>query len=295
MGIIIYSVANYERGFGRAMEIISGKAIADEIKASLKQKTSLAQISPCLGIIDVGDNRENALYINLKKAAVNEIGGTARVIRLSGEASRAEVLAAILELNQDQTVHGILLQLPLPAHLEADREVFLEAIASRKDVDGFSPRNRGLLMGAQPDFVSCAALACMDISRRYMSPLKGKKVLLIGESFDVIQPLALMFIKEACAVTIKPDFDPSDLEGIDISVIEAGKPLLVGPQGVKPGALLIDAGFHWHQERACGNIDTGKMAELNGYLLPVPGGMGPLLIAKLMENLTQAAGARPGE
>jgi methylenetetrahydrofolate dehydrogenase (NADP+)/methenyltetrahydrofolate cyclohydrolase len=274
------------------MEIISGKAIADEIKAKLKSSNTSAGISPCLAVIDVGDNKENALYIGLKKAAVEAIGGITRIIELDQETNREQVLEKIQALNRDAAVDGILLQLPLPDGLEPYREDFLEAITPHKDVDGFCPRNRGLLMGAEPDFISCAALACMDISRRYMSPLPGKRVLLVGNSFDVIQPLALMFIKAVCSVSIIPRYYPAALQDVDIVIIEKGTPLSVNQEGVKSGALLIDAGFHWHQERVCGNIDREAMAKVEGYLLPVPGGMGPLLIAQLMVNLSQAAQKR---
>lgn len=271
------------------MKIISGKEIADEIKARLKESNIRAEISPCLAVIDVGENKENTLYIGLKKKAVDEIGGTTRVININGDASREEVLEKIKDLNRDVEVHGILLQLPIPESLEPYREDFLEAIAPNKDVDGFCPRNRGLLMGADPDFISCAALACMDISRRFMSPLTGKKILLVGDSFDVIQPLALMFIKEACNVSVIPEYHFEDIEDIDIAIVEKGSPMVVKQEGIKKGALLIDAGFHWHQERVCGNVDRDAVSGVDGYLLPVPGGMGPLLIAELMENLTKAA------
>lgn len=271
------------------MEIISGKKIADEIKAGLKVSNAKAGISPCLAVIDVGENKENALYISLKEKAVAEIGGKTRIIKINGDADRQEVLDKIQELNQDKEVNGILLQLPLSVSLEPYREDFLEAIVPYKDVDGFCPRNRGMLMGADPSFISCAALACMDISRRFMSPLTGKKILLVGESFDVIQPLALMFIKEACSVSVVPEYDPSVIANIDIAVIEKGSPLVVKGEGIKNGALLIDAGFHWHEERTCGNVDREAVTGLEGYLLPVPGGMGPLLIAQLMVNLSQAA------
>lgn len=271
------------------MEIISGISLADQIKANLKTANTLVGISPCLAIIDVGENQENKLYIGLKEAAAQAIGGTTRTIQLARDAEREEVLEKIRALNCDPAVSGILLQLPLPAPLETYREDFLEAIAPHKDVDGFCPRNRGLLIGAEPDFISCAALACMDVSLRYKSPLADKKILLVGNSFDVIQPLALMFIKVGCEVSVIPDYYPAAMQDIDIAIIENGSPQLVNQTGVKPGALLIDAGFHWHQERVCGNIDREALGEVEGYLLPVPGGMGPLLIAQLMVNLSQAA------
>jgi 5,10-methylene-tetrahydrofolate dehydrogenase/Methenyl tetrahydrofolate cyclohydrolase len=272
------------------MEIISGKNIADEIKHDLKEANSRAGISPCLMVIDVGENRENSLYIGLKKTAVELIGGRTRINKLATEASREELLSIIQTGNDDKDIHGILLQLPLPASLEPYREEFLQAISPQKDVDGFNPYNRGMLMGAEPYFISCAAQACMDISRRYKSPLSGQKVLLIGDSFDVIQPLALMYIKEGCQVTIAPEYQPSMMQDVDIAVVEKGAPLSINQEGVKPGALLIDAGFHWHENRTCGNVDKEAVAGTYGFLLPVPGGMGPLLIAQLMVNLCKAAG-----
>ena len=271
------------------MQIISGKTIADEIKVKLKESNGAAGISPCLAIINIGDNKENLLYIGLKKTAVDAIGGQSRIINLAEDTQPEQLLEIIQDLNRDAGVDGILLQLPLSPALEAYREEFLQAIVSHKDVDGFSPLNRGLLMGAEPAFISCAAMACMDVCHKYLKSLEGKKVLLVGNSFDVIQPLALMFIKEACEVNIIPRYYPAAMQDIDIAVVEHGAPLVVKKQGIKPGALLIDAGFHWHQEKVCGNVDRDELADAEGYLLPVPGGMGPLLIAQLMENLCKAA------
>ncbi|MDD3364473.1 MAG: bifunctional 5,10-methylenetetrahydrofolate dehydrogenase/5,10-methenyltetrahydrofolate cyclohydrolase [Syntrophomonas sp.] len=271
------------------MEVISGKAIADEIKAGLKESNAQAGICPCLALIDVGDNQENSLYIGLKKKAIDAIGGNARIIKLSEDTKREDLLEEIKNLNQDKEVNGILLQLPIPETLEPFREEFLEAIAPNKDVDGFGPNNRGRLMGGEPSFISCAALACMDICHRYMSPLAKKKVLLVGDSFDVIQPLALMFMEELCEVTIIPQYYPDAMDDIDIAIVEKGTPLMVKNQSVKAGGLLIDAGFHWFQDRTVGNVDRDSVAGVEGYLLPVPGGMGPLLIAHLMRNLSQAA------
>ncbi len=272
------------------MEIISGKTISDEIRAVLKEKNARTGTCPCLAIIDVGNNQENALYIGLKQSAIDAIGGKAKIIKMPEDTRRESLLEQIRNLNQDREVDGILLQLPIPDSLEPFREEFLEAIAPYKDVDGFSPVNRGRLMGAEPSFISCAALACIDICHRFRSPLAHQKVLLVGDSFDVIQPLALMFIKELCEVAIIPQYYPEAMQDIDIAIIEKGTPHLVDHQGVKAGALIIDAGFHWFQDRTCGNVDRDGMAGVEGHLLPVPGGMGPLLIAHLMKNLSQASG-----
>jgi len=274
------------------MEIISGRKIADEIQSSLKAANQVKKLVPYLAVIDIGEFKENNIYIDLKRRAVESIGGMTRIVKLKTETSREEVLEIIRDLNQDNSVDGILLQLPLPTNLDTDRELFLEAIAWEKDVDGFSPCNRGRLMGTQPEFVSCAALACLDVCRSYMDSLAGKKALLVGNSFDVIQPLALLLIKERCLVCIEPEYRPGSLAGADIAIIEAGTPLMIGPQDLKSPILMIDAGFHWFQDKACGNIDREAVAAQEGYLLPVPGGLGPLLIAHLMVNLSRAAGRK---
>lgn len=274
------------------MEIISGRKIADEIQLALKSGNRVKELAPCLAVIDVGEFKDNEVYINLKRKAVESIGGTTRIVKLKAQASRAEVLEIIRYLNQDDSVDGILLQLPLPAHLDAERDLFLEAIAGEKDVDGFSPCNRGRLMGNQPEFVSCAALACLDVCRRYLGSLAGKKALLVGNSFDVVQSLALLLIKEGCSVCIEPEYKPEALTGADIAVIEAGTPLMIGSKDLNSKILMIDAGFHWFQDKACGNIDREAVAAQEGYLLPVPGGLGPLLIAHLMVNLSRAAGRK---
>jgi methylenetetrahydrofolate dehydrogenase (NADP+) / methenyltetrahydrofolate cyclohydrolase len=274
------------------MEIISGKTIADEIKDHLKQSNQKNRCSPCLAIIDIGDFKDNEIYINLKRAAVEAIGGITRTVKLGSDTELEQVLEIIRGLNRDAMVDGILLQLPMPPHLEEQREILLDAITPDKDVDGFCPHNRGLLMGSEPEFASCAAMASLDICRRYASPLADKKALLVGRSFDVIQPLALLLLKEGCSVCITPHYAPEVLEGKDIVVVEEGGPHLVKTRDIKNPLLLIDAGFYWSQDKACGNVDKEGLADRAGYLLPVPGGLGPLLIAQLMVNLSRAAGRR---
>jgi len=271
------------------MEIISGKQLADTIRSELKASNLKNGLSPCLAMLEIGGIQENTTYINLKQTAVKEIGGEARLISIPGNASPVEVLAIIGELNHDRMVHGILLQLPVPVELEPYKELFLEEIVPYKDVDGFCPRNRGLLLGSKPDFISCAAEACLDVARRCFTKLAGRRVLLVGNSFDVIQPLVLLFIKEESHVTVLPDYNPEQAMDCDIIIIEHGHPLEVTSQGIKDGALVIDAGFHWFNNRTCGNVDREAMINLEGYLLPVPGGLGPLLIAHLMQNLCRAA------
>lgn len=274
------------------MQLISGKDFSNEIRNRLKEANAQEGLQPCLAIINIGDDKENLIYIGLKESAVTAIGGTTRLVTLPASVQKQEVMAQIEALNQDDKVDGILFQLPVPKGLQAYQDEFLSAIDPAKDVDGFHPVNMGRLLGENPGFISCAALACMDISQQYAAPLAGKKVLLVGNSFDVIKPLALMFTRESCQVLIAPAYKAALMEGIDIAVIEHGGPQIVKAAGIKDGALIIDAGFYYDQNHLYGNVDKEAVAALNGHLLPVPGGMGPILVAKLMENLCLAA--RPG-
>jgi methylenetetrahydrofolate dehydrogenase (NADP+)/methenyltetrahydrofolate cyclohydrolase len=274
------------------MELISGKDFSNEIRSRLKETNTRDGLQPCIAIMNVGDDKENLIYIGLKENAVDAMGGKTRIVNLPIHTEKQEILDQIAALNQDAEVDGILFQLPLPDKLKPYQEEFLTAIDPDKDVDGFHPVNMGRLMGGNPVFVSCAALACMDISQRYAAPLAGKKVLLVGDSFDVIQPLALMFTQAACQVLIAPKYKPALMGDIDIAVIEKGGPNIVKVTGIKEGALIIDAGFYYEQTNLYGNIDKESLAGVKGHLLPVPGGMGPILIAKLLENLSQAARKR---
>ena len=271
------------------MEIISGKAFADGIKARLKESNEERGKSPCLAIMNIGDDKENLLYIGLKENAVKSIGGTTRIVNLPAESSREEVLAQIKLLNEDPGVDGILLQLPVPEKLQLFRDEFLETINPDKDVDGFNPLNRGKLLGGSPRFVSCAALAVMDICHTYVPALAGKKALLVGDSFDMIQPLALLLMAEGCQVLVIEQYYPQALNDVDIAVIDKGRAKIVKGEGIKPGLLLIDAGFYYDADNLYGNVDKDSVAPVEGYHLPVPGGMGPILIAKLLENLCKAA------
>lgn len=252
----------------------------------MKQKA----LSPCLAMLVLGNDPATLSYIRLKERAVQAIGGISCVINLPADTTEQSLLAEIDRLNADIKVDGILLQLPLPEHLAAKQDTFLAAIHPEKDVDGFSPQNRGLLLGgSSAGFVSCAALACMEVCHRYAEPLKGKQVLLVGDSFDLIQPLALLFMNEGCSVQIEPSYQEGCLEKADIAIIEKSEALMVKTAAAGKNALLIDAGFHWLDNRTVGNIDSEALSAADGFLLPVPGGMGPILIAKLMENLCRAA------
>jgi methylenetetrahydrofolate dehydrogenase (NADP+)/methenyltetrahydrofolate cyclohydrolase len=271
------------------MEVINGSDIAAEIRQQLKEENLREGISPLLAIIVVGDDKESLVYVGLKTSAVEATGGKNRLLQLDADIDREALLQKIENLNQDETVDGILLQLPLPQHLELYRDEFLKAIDPEKDVDGFNPENMGRLICGKPAFISCAALACMDIIRRAEFLASGKNAVLIGDSFDLIIPLAILLLKEGLKVTMIPEYEEEMSRGADILVVEKGLPQMVRGESLAEGSLVIDAGFHWHAGRSCGNVDKNSLVERELYLLPVPGGLGPVLIAKLMENLSIAA------
>lgn len=274
------------------MTPISGAIIADEIKGRLREQNLLEDIKPLLAVILVGEQPDSAIYVSLKEKSVNYISGRFRLEKLGDGCSKAELLALIHTLNQDADVDGIILQLPLPDALEPHRDEFLAAISPTKDVDGFHPQNRGMLLGGEPHFISCAALACMEVMRRYITFQKGPRVNLIGNSFDLIMPLALLLLKENCRVALFPDFSFDGLVNCDAAVIEKGGPAAVRQIPDDGPGLLIDAGFYFTDDGSVGNVSPTDLENYPGRLLPVPGGLGPVLIAKLMENLNLAARRR---
>ncbi len=271
------------------MEIISGTKIAAQIRESLRQANEKEGIKPVLAVIVVGDNQENLVYVGLKEKAVAFIGGETRLIVMPENSSKQDVINTIKELNQDSSVDGILLQLPMPGHLEEDKEEILSAIKLEKDVDGFTPVNRGLLAGEGAWFVSGAALACLEVIDQVYPQLQGKRIALAGDSFDVIIPLATILLRRGYPVSIYPHYQEGLVNQADILVVEKGGPGIIKGTDIKGSPLIIDAGFYWEAGHSCGNVKRDSVESNEGYLLPVPGGLGPMLIAKLCENLSRAA------
>lgn len=271
------------------MEIVNGTQLANEIKDALRIQNEARNIHPVLAVLLVGEDSDSQVYVRLKEKAATAISGSCRVVQLPADTADRELLAQIEILNHDPDVHGIILQLPLPAGLAGMQDVFLAAIHPEKDVDGFNPVNRGLLMGGVPQYVSCAALACMDVIKRCVHDLHQRKAVLLGDSFDLILPLAVMLAREGCQTSIVPEYIAADKIQADIIVAEKGCPGMLAPDQMPGCRLVIDAGFYWEDNRVQGNVDPQQVAALTGYLVPVPGGMGPLLIAKLMENVSRAA------
>lgn len=255
----------------------------------LYQQNQARGVNPTLAIILVGRQEDSQTYVNLKQKAATDIGGICRIVHLAEDVTGHQLLLEIEGLNRDQNVQGIILQLPLPEHLEVMQDQFLQAISPAKDVDGFNPINRGLLIGGRPLFVSCAALAAMEVINRCVDDIAGRSALLIGDSFDLVLPLTALLVARGCEVRVMPGWDGEQCLKADIVVAEKGSAQSIKARHLASGTLLIDAGFHWTPEGIKGNVDNNDVSGLSGYLLPVPGGIGPLLIAKLMQNLSRAA------
>lgn len=274
------------------MKIINGSELAAAVRQNLQEENAQNELRPVLAIIMVGSNQESLVYVNLKEKAVHSIGGVCRQVITPADIAKDKLIALISELNEDTAVDGILLQLPLPEGLQSSVEEILAVIKPEKDVDGFTPANRGLLSTDSQFFTSCAALGCFYVMQQVYPDLRNKEVVLIGDSFDVVAPLATMLMQSACRVRLEPQYQPHLVGQADIMVIEKGRPEIVKGEHLEHELLLIDAGFYWENGRTLGNVDRDSMAPKDGWLLPVPGGLGPLLIAMLMKNLCQAARQR---
>lgn len=272
------------------MQIIDGIAIAREIREKVKNDNHAHNLNPSLAIIVVGDDKESLVYVGLKEKAVEYVGGRVEYVLFPADVSYKDIIAKIEELNKNSEIDGILLQLPLPEPLKEYTDEILAAIAPYKDVDGFTPYNRGILMNKEPVFISCAALAALEVIERYIPSLAGKKATLVGDSFDLVIPLSIMLLKKGVKVNLMPDYNFKMLEASDIYLFEKGEPLTVKAEALNEGALVLDAGFHWlSYDKICGNVDSETLKEKEGFLLAVPGGLGPILISKLLSNLHIAA------
>lgn len=274
--------------------IIDGKALAAKIKMELKPKVNdltLKGKQPGLAVVIVGDNPSSRKYVNMKKKACADLGIYSEEHALSGDTTQAELIRLIDELNQNPKIHGILVQLPLPGHLNEDQVI--ERILPSKDVDGFHPINVGKLMIGIPGFISCTPAGVMELIKETGVPLQGKECVVVGRSNIVGKPQAILLLREHGTVTVCHS-KTSDLAAIcrraDILVAAVGKPELIRGDMVKPGAVVIDVGTSVNAEgKLVGDVHFSSVSEVAGWLTPVPGGVGPMTIAMLMKNTVESA------
>ena len=273
--------------------IIDGKQISADIKEELKQEVArLKEVghSCCLAVIQVGSDPASSVYVGNKKKACAYIGIESLAYELPEETTEEELLAIIEQLNQDDHVHGILCQLPLPKHINEDRVI--AAISPEKDVDGFHPQNVGALVIRQKGFVSCTPAGIIQLLKRSNIDIAGKHCVVIGRSNIVGKPMALLMLRENATVTVCHS-KTSNLKELcsqaDILIVAIGKPRFIGAEYVKDGAVVIDVGIHRDENnKLCGDVRYEEVEPKASYITPVPGGVGPMTIAMLMNNCVEA-------
>ena len=274
--------------------IIDGKKISSEIKDELKTTVSRWKKegrSVCLAVIQVGNDPASTVYVGNKKKACAYIGIDSRSYELPEETSQQELLDLIRNLNQDDTVDGILVQLPIPDHMN-EKEV-IHAIAPEKDVDGFHPQSVGSLSIGEEGFVSCTPAGIIQLLKRSGIEIEGKECVVVGRSNIVGKPMAMLLLRENGTVTVchsRTRDLPAVCRRADILVAAIGKPRFFDDSYVKDGAVVIDVGIHRGADnKLCGDVDFEKVVDKVSAITPVPGGVGPMTIAMLMYNCVEAA------
>jgi len=267
--------------------ILDGKALAERARAEVKAE--VAELGhPGLATILVGDDSASEIYIRRKHEAANEVGIRSNDIRLQADTSEDELLDQVAELNGDSSVQGILVQLPLPDHL--DEAAVIRAIDPAKDVDGLHPLNAGLLYLGRPTLVPATPIGIMALLAAYDIELSGARAVVVGRSDIVGKPVSLLLLQANATVTIchsrTRDLERETLDA-DVLVVAAGHPALVTPDMVKHGSTVIDVGMNRTDAGLVGDVDAAAM-DVAGHMTPVPGGVGPMTIASLLRNTVRA-------
>lgn len=273
--------------------IIDGKSIAKELRESLAPRVAALKeqgITPGLTVIVVGDDPASAIYVRNKERACVKLGMNSQVLRFPAETTQEEILNTVRLLNRDDSVHGILVQLPLPRHI--DEQAVLRAIDPDKDVDGFHAMNAGRLMNGEPGFVACTPKGVMRLLEVSGVELDGKNAVVVGRSNIVGKPMALLLLQKNCTVTIAHSHT-KDLAAVtrsaDILVVAVGRAGFITGDMIKPGAAVMDVGINRVDGKVVGDVDFESAKEVASCITPVPGGVGAMTIAMLMENTVEAA------
>lgn len=274
--------------------IINGRELADTMQAEIKaevQELEKKGIHPGLVVLLVGDNQASQTYVKNKDLAAAKIGIRSKVERLPEAISETELLDVIARYNQDPEYHGILVQLPLPKHI--DEEKVLLAVDPKKDVDGFHPMNMGHLFIGQPTMIPCTPYGIMKMFEAYDIDLEGKRAVVIGRSNIVGKPMAQLLMMKNATVTIAHSRTvdlPAVAKGADILVVAIGRGHFVTKEFIKPGAVVIDVGMNRDENgKLIGDVKFDEVSELASYITPVPKGVGPMTITMLMYQTVEAA------
>ncbi len=275
-------------------QLIDGNALSRQLRGDVTLRAAALRargIVPGLAVVLVGENPASQVYVRNKVKACQDSGLHSVLEQYPATLSEAELLARVDALNRDPAVHGILVQLPLPAHIDAQKVI--EAISPEKDVDGFHVASAGALMVGQPGFWPCTPYGCMKMLESIGYELKGKHAVVIGRSNIVGKPMALMLLQKNATVTVCHS-GTKDLKALtlqaDVVVAAVGKRNVLTADMVKPGAVVIDVGMNRNDEgKLCGDVDFAGVKEVAGWITPVPGGVGPMTITMLLVNTLEAA------
>jgi methylenetetrahydrofolate dehydrogenase (NADP+) / methenyltetrahydrofolate cyclohydrolase len=275
-------------------QLLDGVALSKKIRTEITARAAIVTAKgtrPGLAVIVVGDNPASAVYVRNKVKACEEVGFHSVLERYEAEMNEEALLARIATLNADPAIHGILVQLPLPAHIASER--VLEAIAPQKDVDGFHVANAGALMVGAPEFKPCTPYGCMKLLESIEYPLRGARAVVVGASNIVGKPMAMLLLQAGATVTIcnsKTRDLAHHTKDADILVVATGKPKMITGDMVKSGSVVIDVGINRLPDgKLCGDVDFDTAKYIAGWITPVPGGVGPMTITMLLMNTLEAA------
>lgn len=276
------------------MQIIDGSALAKEIRIEVKNEVDTLQpkgVVPGLAVVLVGDDAASHAYVKMKAKACKEVGFYSIVHEMPDSVSQEKIIETIAMMNQNPNIDGILVQLPLPSHIETEK--ILEVIDPKKDVDGFHPYNAGKLVSKLESFVPCTPLGVMRMFAKYGIELRGKDAVVVGASTIVGKPMAALLLNADATVTTCHIYTKdlkSHTQNADIIIVGVGKPNLITADMVKEGAIVIDIGINKLEDgRLVGDVDYEGVSGKCSFITPVPGGVGPMTIAMLLENTLNAA------
>lgn len=271
---------------------IDGKKISAEVKDECRERVDKEGLDVTLAVIQVGNDPASTVYVGNKKKACEYIGIHSLAYELPEETTEKELLELVEKLNADDSVHGILVQLPLPSHIDEDKVI--QTISPKKDVDGFHPQSVGALSIGQPGFVSCTPAGIIQLLKRSNIELDGKECVIVGRSNIVGKPMALLMLRENATVTVCHSHTKNLKEvtkRADILIVAIGKPKFITKDYVKEGAVVVDVGIHRNENnKLCGDVDFDDVEPVASAITPVPGGVGPMTIAMLMNNCVEAKG-----
>jgi methylenetetrahydrofolate dehydrogenase (NADP+)/methenyltetrahydrofolate cyclohydrolase len=273
--------------------ILDGKKTADKRLEILKERIDDSGMYPRLATVIVGEDPASQMYIRMKHRACEQVGIGSVGLEIAGDTTTEEVLKGITRLNNDPDIDGILIQLPLPKQVDTERVI--ASVSPDKDVDGFHPLNLGLLFSGKPRFIPCTPKGIMTLLAEYKIEIAGTRAVVIGRSIDVGRPLSALLLNADATVTVchsKTKNLVKELRNADILVSAIGKAHFITAEMVRPGAVVIDVGINQLNGKLVGDVDFAVVKDIASAITPVPGGVGPMTIASLMENTFHAANVR---